>query len=286
MSARTQSAYRQTLHSLVDFCHEHQLDWSNHPDLDLILVVMFGVLFDEGFGVGVGRKICSAVGLYLQMIPTDDLTGAVWALHGWRNFWQPMQRLPMPEFLIFVIAVQLAEKHLPQMSVWVLLTYSANLRSSETMKLIGKNLIAKILGLSKDWGLIINDAYRGLSGKTGMSDESMMITDRRLHPVMEALKMSCTDNAPLWNFNLGNLAEGVPAYLRAPATWSAGRPSLLLASQRSMPRPAYQRSQLGGSSETRPVAVPQEPQKIRQGDTKLVRGSQTEPSAGGLRSPG
>ena len=138
IAARTQNEYRRALHSLVDFCHEHQLDWGNHTELDMILVVIFGLLLDEGFGVGVGRKIRAAVGFYLQMRPTNDLHRAVRALRGWRNFRQPMQRVPMPEFLGFVIAGQLAEKHLPQMSVWVLLTYSAYLRPSETMKMIGK----------------------------------------------------------------------------------------------------------------------------------------------------
>ena len=48
------------------------------------------------------------------------------------------------------------------------------------------------------WGpLIINDAFRVIPSKTGMSDESVMITDKRFHPLLEALKISRPDIAPL-----------------------------------------------------------------------------------------
>eukprot|EP00973_Karenia_brevis_P019905 2730343-Karenia_brevis.AAC.1 len=110
------------------------------------------------------------------------------ALQGWSRLVPPGQRLPMPKFMAYAIAGMLALRSQSSMAVWILLTFAAYLRPSESMRLVGRSLVPPVPMLSNQWGLIVNDAFSGVAGKTGLTDESVMISDGRLFPVLESLK--------------------------------------------------------------------------------------------------
>eukprot|EP00973_Karenia_brevis_P027135 3742688-Karenia_brevis.AAC.1 len=76
------------------------------------------------------------------------------ALMGWTKLRPPGQRLSMPAFLAHAVAGLLAAKGLFAMGVWIVLTFSAYLRPSETMRLMGQSLVPPVSQLSKHWGLI------------------------------------------------------------------------------------------------------------------------------------
>jgi len=57
------------------------------------------------------------------------------------------------------------------------------------------------------WGLIINDAYMGIAGKTGLTDESVLISDPILFQCLSALSLTRVAGQKLWSFSMGELRQ-------------------------------------------------------------------------------
>ena len=91
------------------------------------------------------------------------------------------------------------------MAAWIVLVFAAYLRPSEAMRLTGRCLVAPVSQLSLHWGILVNDAYLGVAGKTGMTDESVMIRDPLVFPILASLKRTHGDHQCLWNFTLAAL---------------------------------------------------------------------------------
>ena len=69
------------------------------------------------------------------------------------------------------------------------------------------------------WAIIINDAFAGRAGKTGLMDESVVIdNDRILWPVLAALRLARPLPGPLWTF--------APHHYRHMWLWAVDRLSL------------------------------------------------------------
>jgi hypothetical protein len=87
------------------------------------------------------------------------------------------------------------------MGVFVALVFHAYLRPSEAYRLRVSSLVPPIAGAGfSSWGIIVNDAKAGRPGKTGETDESVLVDAPELWPVLLALKANREPSASLWNF--------------------------------------------------------------------------------------
>ena len=207
---RTIAQYHQAARLLLDFCLERGLNWTTASELDLIMVAFFSLLFGEGMGVGVGKKVMSAISHFLpdlSFFGTWRLPRARRALTGWGKLRPPMQRLPMPRFVALCIAGLMAQRKLPLMSLWVMVAFCAYLRPSECMRLKGSSLIPPMEGVSTVWGLLVNDWFSGIAGKTGVYDESVTLDCPFLYPCLLMLKQIRPGAASLWTFSMEALRK-------------------------------------------------------------------------------
>ena len=205
---RSAQDYKQALQILVDFCRENNYNWTTVVQLDIIVVLLFEVLYDEGFGVGVGKKIHSGLGHFIpELFPSGigRLPRTVRALQGWNQLRPPAQRLPIPRFVALNIAAVLAANGQAPMAAWVMITFSAYLRPSETMRLTAASLVPPVPKVCDLWAIIVSDWHQGIAGKTGIFDESILVTDQFLYPVLQGLKLARQGSATLWSFTMEQL---------------------------------------------------------------------------------
>jgi hypothetical protein len=98
-----------------------------------------------------------------------------------------------------------------QMCLCVYLSFVCYLRPCEARSLQGDNLVppTSAAGLGyQHWGLLLSDQSHGLRGKTGATDESVIVdNDAWLHPLLDMFHRTRRPSAPLWDFRHRDLVQ-------------------------------------------------------------------------------
>ena len=90
-----------------------------------------------------------------------------------------------------------------EISLFIPLAFAAYLRPSEAAKLVGPSLVPpnSVAGsLYTQWGLIVNSAELGVPGKTGLTDEAVVLDQQEWWPLWASLRAARADSMPLWTF--------------------------------------------------------------------------------------
>ena len=125
------------------------------------------------------------------------------------------------------------------MAILTVIAFTCYLRQHEGFELLTQSLVPPNPSAGAQysaWAIIINDAFAGRAGKTGLMDESVVIdNDRLLWPVLAALRLARPLPGPLWTF--------APHHYRHMWLWAVDRLSL----QQLSPQPHSLRH--GGASD-------------------------------------
>lgn len=124
------------------------------------------------------------------------------ALASWRRLKPGSMRLPVPEEIVFDVAIHLASSNL-LLGLLVLIQFDAYLRPSEALHLRVEHLIPPVGRRYSRWALVVHPADLGEKSKTGTSDDSVVLGDVADRSWMKhvALKLSKT--------NAGHLFPGI-----------------------------------------------------------------------------
>jgi len=228
----TAALYRRYANQFLDYCLTEGHTWQDLLGLDQTLVVYFTALFAEDYDSAVGSTTQAAVRHFLPDIGSkkvSPLPRSDRALRGWKALLPPAQRLPLPRAAAGAIAGVMINTGRPILGLFVLLCFSTYLRPGEAIRLRKRDLV-----IPQDhagptfakWGLIVNNAEDGRPGKTGLTDEAVILdmNDWLLLPLL-ALVSGLGPMDLMWNFTMAELRT---AFYAAVATLNMGalRPQL------------------------------------------------------------
>jgi len=131
-------------------------------------------------------------------------------------------RLPLPAVAMGAVVGRLLFKGLVGMAAYVLISFDAYLRPSETYRLTGDSLIPPVVGdpRHRRWGLIINNALDGRPGKTGVSDESVVVDWEPLWSILAALQLASPGRRCLWTFTPDQMRSSFKEAFDELGLWS------------------------------------------------------------------
>ena len=211
---QTALGYRRHAEGFAFFCASHQLDLDTPEILDNILVTYLNQLFLDGASRSEASQVVAGVRHFSPMISSrggSTLPRVHRALQGWTKMAPSAQRLPIPRCLAFAAAGIMIIHHHPSMAVFVMLIYVCYLRPSECMRLVGQSLVPPIRSQGRtfqSWGILVHDAELGIAGKTGITDESVLVDmDDWIFPCLQALYDTRPLNTALWDFTLDEVRE-------------------------------------------------------------------------------
>ena len=152
------------------------LDETDHV-VDEMLVQYLNTLFLRGFGVSVAEKTFAA----FQFFAPDFGRGgsrhcprALRALKGFRRLAPPRSLVPETWPVIAALIMGLTEDGFLDMGLWVLIGFGLYLRPSENMQLHREDLMTLCPPASPWWTFNLSPESRGLSRKTGTSDDAVV----------------------------------------------------------------------------------------------------------------
>ena len=216
----------------MDYCLTEGHPWQDLLGLDQALVVCSTALFAEDYDSAVGSTTQAAVRHFLPDIGSEKvspLRRSDRALRGWKALLPPAQRPPLPRAAAGAIAGVMINTGRPIFGLFVLLGFSTYLRPGEAIRL-RKRVLVIPQGhagptLAKR-GLVVNNAEVGRPGKTGLTDEAVILdmNDWLFLPLL-ALVGGLGPMDMLWNFTM---AETRTAFFAAVVTLNKGalRPQL------------------------------------------------------------
>ena len=94
------------------------------------------------------------------------------------------------------------------MACWIVLAFAAYLRPAEAQSLTRESLVPPAPAAGEGytcWALLMHPLERGVAGKTGHYDDSVVIDQAPLWPVLEAMRLATPSGASLWSFSLDEL---------------------------------------------------------------------------------
>ncbi|CAE8643896.1 unnamed protein product [Polarella glacialis] len=202
--------YRSLCENIVNFAEEQDNRLNSDEDIDMIIVKWFHKEFEGGEDLSRGEKALAA---WQAIFPEFSKFGkrkiprAHRALKGWRKLAPPRSRKPTPYQVVAAHAVRLAARGKHHMALWVLVGFIAYLRPSENMKLKKRDLVKPRSGVTKFWGLLVCSSESHLQSKTGASDESVMMDNKSLPWIGEALEVLASGEGreALWPFTYPEL---------------------------------------------------------------------------------
>ncbi|CAK0816539.1 unnamed protein product [Prorocentrum cordatum] len=205
VSESTGKNYHASALRFLNWCLWAARDFKNSVELDTILVVFFVHLFLDGYDSATGRVAMASLKHHLpsMLMGSRPLPRAFRALQGWTKLVPPQMRLPLPRVAMFAIVDVLLSQGLLSQAVFVRIAFDAHLRPGEAYRLTAASLIAPRSGATEGnqhWALLVNDAASGGPGKTGVTDESVIVDDPLLWPLLEALRQGRRAEESLWAF--------------------------------------------------------------------------------------
>jgi len=143
--------------------------------------MLFTPLSAEGYDSAVGSTTLAAVRHFSPDIGSkkvSPLRRSDRAQRGWKAPLPPAQRLPLPWAAAGAIAGGMINTGQPLLGLLVPLCFATFLRTGEAMRLMKRDL-----GIPQDhtgptlakWGRIVNSAEVGRPGKTGLTDEAVIL---------------------------------------------------------------------------------------------------------------
>ena len=105
------------------------------------------------------------------------LPNAKLALSGWKHQQPGSMRLPVPEEVVFDIAIYFLSLAEIEMAMALVLQMHCYLRPSECLGLTKEHVCFPAPGRYRKWGLLIAPSTLGQQTKTGKSDDSVLIGD-------------------------------------------------------------------------------------------------------------
>lgn len=212
VSDSTGRNYHACALKFLNWCLWTGRNFTDSVVLDTILVVFFSHLFLDGYDSATGRMTMAALKHHLPAMLTGSrpLPRAFRALQGWTKLVPPQMRLPLPRVAMFaILGVLMSQGRLAE-ATFVRIAFDTYLRPSEAYRLTAASLIAPRDG-SKDgyqhWAILVNDAASGRPGKTGVTDESVIVDDPSLWPLLLALRLKRRPEASLWTFSPHQLRQ-------------------------------------------------------------------------------
>ncbi|CAK0838172.1 unnamed protein product [Prorocentrum cordatum] len=210
VSASTGRNYHDCAQKFLSWCLWTARDFSCCVDLDTVLAVYFVHLFLDGYDSATGRTTLAALKHHLpsMLVGSRPLPRAFSGA--------ARMRLPLPRVAMFaIVGVLLAQGRLSE-AVFVRLAFDTYLRPSEAYRLTAASLIAPRVGSRggyQHWAILVNDAASGRPGKTGVTDESAIVDDPSLWPLLAALRDGRRPEANLWTFSPEQVRQAFRAAL-------------------------------------------------------------------------
>jgi len=210
----TAAGYRRHAARFVEWCRAEGHNWTDLMTLDLILVTYFSHLFMDGLDSATGASTVAAIRFLLPRLVSPKLfplPRAERALRGWKALVPPAQRLPVPRAVAGAIAGVMMNWNLPLMALCVLMSFAAYLRPGECHRLKGRDLVPPQPHAGRAhraWGLIVNNAEDGRPGKTGVTDEAIMMDKTPwLDSALAALRSIRGETQDLWDFTMDEFRQ-------------------------------------------------------------------------------
>lgn len=164
--------------------------------LDRLVVRYMTHLFEhDGAEPRVGAYLIYGLQLLKCTVPKAlYLPNAKEALASWRKQKPGSMQLPVPEEIIFDVAMHIGLRRLDIFCL-MMLQFDACLRPSEALNLTSEHVVHPAGPRYSRWGLILQLAELRERSKTGKSDDSVLVGDlkerRWMHKVMEYLMKNC-----------------------------------------------------------------------------------------------
>ena len=205
VSDTTMANYWGAAKKFEEWCRWTSQTFATAAEVDVILVTYFVNLFLDGFDSATGRVLMASLKHYLPaiLVGRAPCPRAARALTGWRKLVPPQMRLPLPRAAMASIVGVLISWKLFGMAVFIRLMFDTYLRPSEAYRLTAGSVIRPrpdgALGYGH-WALIVNDACFDRPGKTGEMDESVIVDNQSIWPLLEALVHGKGPIDGLWTF--------------------------------------------------------------------------------------
>jgi hypothetical protein len=211
--------YRSLCDNIVSFAETQGNRLNSDEDVDMIMVKWFHKEFEHGEDLSKGEKAFAAwqaVFPEFSKYGKKKLPRSHRALKGWRKLAPPRSRKPAPFQVVAAHAVRLAARGKHHMALWVLVGFIAYLRPSENMKLKKRDIVRPRPGVTKFWGLLLCSSESHLQSKTGASDESVMMDNKSITWIGEALAALAEGEGSdaLWPFTYPELSAELRACSR------------------------------------------------------------------------
>lgn len=220
VAVNTEREYHNRVQGFATWCRHAQVSWTCLEELDAVIVQYMTLEAEEG-GLGdEGSKLLAALKHFLpQMNPLKEkVPRSIRAVAGWRKLAPGQQGLPLPKVALGSILgvimycfshnismIPTADAVGMQIVLALYMSFVMYLRPCECMGLEGRHLVAPIAAAGAQyqmWGVLLGDSGMGLFGKTGISDESVLLDqDPWLHPHLMALKAARGPQECLWQFD-------------------------------------------------------------------------------------
>ncbi|CAK0792259.1 unnamed protein product, partial [Prorocentrum cordatum] len=187
------------------WCRWTSQTFTTAAEVDVTLVTYFVNLFLDGFDSATGRVLLASLKHYLPsiLVGRTPCPRAARALTGWRKLVPPQMRLPLPRAAMASIVGVLISWKLFGMAVFARLMFDTYLRPSEAYRLTAGSVIRPRPDAARGyghWALIVNDACLDRPGKTGEMDESVIVDNPTLWPLLDALVLGKKTSDGLWTF--------------------------------------------------------------------------------------
>ena len=209
--SNTERSYLQMLGNFVQWCRQHRQDWTSFEELDVVLCSYFSDHYLMGTACNIGSQTLAAIAHVTPSLfkrTVSVLPRASRASAAWKRRAPGKTRLPLPRAAVYAIAGWLISHGQLGMACWVALAFAAYLRPAEAQSLTRESLVppAPAAGASYTcWALLMHPQDRGVAGKTGHYDDSVVIDQTPLWPLLEALRVATPPGASLWAFSLEDL---------------------------------------------------------------------------------
>ncbi|CAK0826416.1 unnamed protein product [Prorocentrum cordatum] len=205
VTQRTRDSYHAHAARFHQWCPWTGQSFETAAELDALLLVFFGDLCLDGFATATGRMTMAALRHLLPHVLAGPraLPRAARALKGWSRLVPPQMRLPLPRLAMLAVVGLLIQDRRFAEAVFARLAFDACLRPSEAYRLVAASLVEPRAGSvdgHQHWGMIVNDATTGGPGKTGATDESVIIDNASLWPFLQGLKRHRAPMDPPWSF--------------------------------------------------------------------------------------
>lgn len=212
VSPRTAMDYRFRLALFHRFCHLNRLSLGRASQVDCHLVIFLEQCFKDGMDLAEATKFLAAVlDQRPELSPRNQLPRSRRALKGWKNLDPGSSRPPLAFPIIALIALRLWQAKHRSAALFVLTMFVTYCRPFELLKLERKDLIHST-AMGAQWSLVLNKSENQETSKMGLQDETMLLDNKELPWLGEALKKMQCQGLPLFNLD----------YLELSRLWKVG----------------------------------------------------------------